>query len=103
MAELTTKQQYWSEQLRLADSFEGSVAEYAQSQNIPVKKLYRWRNYFSKISTTKDKAKSAFTQVVNSSIPESCLKLSLGNTLLEFARLPNPQWLAEFIAQSNVS
>jgi len=53
MAELTAKQQYWSEQLKLADSFDGSMSQYAAAENIPVKKLYRWRNYFRKSSTTK--------------------------------------------------
>jgi len=103
MAELTAKQQYWSEQLKLADSFDGSMSQYAAAENIPVKKLYRWRNYFRKSSTTKGNAKPVFTKVVNSSVPQSCLKLILGNTQLEFARLPNPQWLAEVIAQSNTS
>ena len=103
MPELTAKQHYWSNQLKLADSFEGSVAEYAQAQNIPVKKLYRWRNYFRKTATAELKAKPAFTQVLSSSLPDACLKLKLGNTQLEFARLPNPHWLAELIAQSNAS
>jgi len=101
MADLTAKQQYWSEQLKLADSFDGSISQYAEAENIPVKKLYRWRNYFRKISTTKNKSKSVFTQVVSSSTPDSCLKLKQGNSQLDFSRLPNPQWLAEFIAQSN--
>jgi len=48
MAEPTAKQQYWSEQLKLADSFDGSMSQYAAAENIPVKKLYRWRNYFRK-------------------------------------------------------
>jgi transposase-like protein len=101
MPELTVKQQYWAEQLRLADSFDGSVAEYARSQNIEAKKLYRWRNYFRNSSTTKAKTKTTFTQVIGAPTPDSCLKLKLGATQLEFARLPNPQWLAELIAQSN--
>jgi hypothetical protein len=103
MAELTAKQQYWSEQLKLADSFDGSLSQYAAAENIPVKKLYRWRNYFRKASLAENKATPVFTKVVSSSVPDSCLKLQLGNTQLEFARLPNPQWLAEFIAQSNAS
>lgn len=37
MPELTAKQHYWSEHLKRADSFEGFVAECAQSQNIAVK------------------------------------------------------------------
>ena len=101
MVKLTAKQEYWSEQLKLADSFDGSVAQYAQSKNIAVKKLYHWRNYFRKISTTESKAKPVFSKVVSSSPADSCLKLRLGNIQFEFTRLPNPQWLTEFIAQNN--
>ncbi len=103
MPELTSKQRYWAQQLKLADSFDGSMSQYATAENIPAKKLYRWRNYFRKSSAVKDNATPVFTKVVNSSVPECCLKLTVGSMQLEFARLPNPQWLAEFIAQSNVS
>jgi len=103
MPELTTKQHHWSEHLKRADSFEGSVAGYAQSQNIPVKNLYRWRNYFRKTAAAEPKAKPAFAQVMSASPADSSLKLTLGNTQLEFTRLPNPQWLAQLIAMSNSS
>jgi len=99
MPELTTKQHHWSEHLKRADSFEGSVAGYAQSQNIPVKNLYRWRNYFRKTAA----AEPAFAQVISASPADSSLKLTLGNTQLDFTRLPNPQWLAQLIAMSNSS
>ncbi len=101
MVELTAKQQYWTEQLQLADAFDGSMSQYAEANNIAVKKLYRWSNYFRKTSTADHKAKPVFTQVVNSSLSDSCLKLTLDKVRLEFARLPNPQWLAELIAQAN--
>ena len=101
MADLTVKQQYWTEQLQQADFFDGSMVQYAQSKNISVKNLYRWRNYFRKASTAEHKAKSVFTQVVSSPLLDSCLNLKMGNSQLEFTRLPNPQWLAEFIVQSN--
>ena len=103
MLELTAKQQYWSEQLQLADSFDRSMVQYAQAKDLPVNDLYRWRCYFRKSSITEVKTKTTFTQVVSSPLPDSCLKLRLGAMQLEFARLPNPQWLAEFIAQSNAS
>ncbi len=101
MSKLTEKQQYWSEQLSQADSFEGSLAQYAQSQNIPAKTLYRWRSYFRQSSIIEHTSKTVFTQVVNTPISDSCIKLIHGSIQLEFTRLPNPQWLAEFIAQSN--
>jgi|FLOH01.1.fsa_nt_gi hypothetical protein len=101
MPKLTAKQQYWSEQLLQADAFDGTVAEYAQANNIPVKKLYRWRNYFRKTISAEHKAETVFTQVVSSSMPNSSLKVKLGNTALEFIRLPSPQWLAQLILVSS--
>ena len=105
MPELTAKQHYWSEHLKQADAFEGSVAQYAKAQNLPVKSLYRWRNYFNKNTAAKltAEARPAFTQVVSAPPADSPLKLTLGNTQLEFARLPNPQWLVQLIAMSNPS
>jgi len=101
MSKLTEKQQYWSEQLLRAASFEGSVAQYAQAQNIPAQTLYRWRSYFRQPSIIEHNSKTVFTQVINTPISDSCIKLKQGSIQLEFPRLPNPQWLAEFIAQSN--
>lgn len=105
MPELTEKQHYWSEHLKQADAFEGSVAQYAKAQNLPIKSLYRWRNYFNKNTAAKlnVEAKPAFTQVVNAPLADSPLKLTLGNTQLEFTRLPSPQWLVQLIAMGNSS
>ncbi len=98
---LTEKQQYWSEQLLQADSFDGSLAEYAQTQNIPAQTLYRWRSYFKLASTTKRKSKPLFTQVVNTPIPDVCIKLNIDHVQIQFTRLPDPQWLAAFISASD--
>ncbi len=103
MSKLTAKQHYWSEQLKRADSFDGSMLQYVEAENIAVKKLYRWRNYFRKASVTENIAKPVFTQVISSSLPDACLKLTLGTIQFEFARLPNPQWLAELVARSNAA
>lgn len=97
MSKLTAKQQYWSEQLLQADSFDGSLAQYAQAQNIPAQSLYRWRSYFRQTTTTK----TVFTQVVSTPIPSLCLKLNRGNVQLQFTRLPDPRWLAEFVTASD--
>lgn len=101
MSKLTAKQQYWSEQLRQADAFDGSLVQYAQTQNLPVQTLYRWRHYFRPSSRTELNAKPLFTQVVHSPVADACIKLQKGNTQLQFTRLPDPQWLAAFITASD--
>ena len=100
MAKLTEKQQYWSEKLQQADAFNGSLAAYAQTQNIPAQILYRWRSYFRQASTTKREAKPLFTQVVNTSMPDVGIKLSIGHVQIQFTQFPDPQWLAAFISAS---
>lgn len=101
MPKFTAKQQYWSEQLLRADAFDGSLAAYAKTQRISAQTLYRWRSYFKHTTTTTSEAKTIFTQVVNSPIPDACIKLTLGNIHLHFTRLPDPQWLAELISVSD--
>ena len=103
MSKLTAKQKYWSEQLLKAEAFDGSLTQYAQAQNIPVQILYRWRNHFKRSSTVEAKTKPAFTQVVSAPVNDFCVKLQMGNIQLLFARLPDPQWLSEFITASHTS
>ncbi len=103
MPKLTAKQKYWSEQLLLADAFEGSLTQYAQNQNISVQTLYYWRSYFKRSSAIETKTKPAFTQVVSAPGSDVCVRLQMGNIQLHFSRLPAPQWLSEFIAASHAS
>lgn len=103
MPTLTAKQQHWLEQLSLADAYDGSLAEYAQAQNIPVETLYRWRNHFKRSAVSKEKPTRLFTPVVSTSSPDFAVTLQLDHSQLQFARLPNPQWLVEFIALSHPS
>ena len=100
MSTFTDKQQYWSKQLLNADSFDGSLAAYAKTQNIPAQTLYRWRSYFRQRATTTPKAKTVFTRVVDTPMPDACIKLKMGNIQLQFTRLPDPQWLAALISAS---
>ena len=103
MPKLTTKQKYWSEQLRKADAFEGSLAEYAQTQNIPVQTFYYWRSYLKRAADTEPRTKRVFTQVISASVPDFCIKLHVGNIQLQFAQLPDPRWLSEFLAAVHAS
>ena len=52
-ANLTAKQQYWSEHILCAERSGQSLAEYAKAQNIPVQRLYQWRSSLKKMSTTR--------------------------------------------------
>ncbi|MBV1907226.1 MAG: hypothetical protein KUG75_14215 [Pseudomonadales bacterium] len=101
MPAITSKQQYWSEQLQQADAYDGSLAEYAQALNIPAQTLYRWRSYFKQSTAGKDKTKALFTQIITSPTPDACVKLQVGKVRIQFVRLPDPQWLAAFITTSN--
>jgi len=104
MSKLTAKQTYWSEHLLKADTFEGTLSQYAQIQNIPVQSLYRWRNYFKRSSAIKTRTKPKFAQVVvGAPVMDYCVKLQMGSIQLQFARLPDPRWLSEFIAASHAS
>ncbi len=101
MSNVTAKQKYWSEQLLKADAFEGSLGQYAQTQNIPVQTLYYWRSYLKRSSAIETKAKPAFKQVISAPVTDCCVRLQVGNIQLQFARLPDPRWLSEFITASH--
>ena len=100
MAKATAKQTYWSEQLLQAEAFDGSLAKYAQTQNIPIQTLYRWRYYFKGSPVIDPEVKPLFTQVVTSPVSAVCITLQVDNIQLQFAQLPDPQWLAELMAAS---
>ena len=101
MLAITAKQQYWSEQLQLADAYDDSLAEYGQAQNIPVQTLRRWRSYFKQSTASEPKTKALFTQIISSPTPDACVKLQVGKVQMQFTRLPDPQWLAAFNTTSN--
>jgi len=106
MSKITAKQQYWSEHLLQASTFEGTVSEYAQANNIPVQTLYRWRHYFKRTAGAEVKAKPVFTQLVRApviNVSDYCISLQQGNTKIRFAQWPDPQWLVDFIAASHHS
>ena len=103
MSKLTAKQQYWSDQLLKGDAFDGSLSQYAQTQNIPAQTLYRWRNYFKRSSAIETKTKPAFTQVVRAPVTDYCVRLQIGNIQFHFSKLPDPRWLSEFITATHAS
>lgn len=101
MSNTTDKQQYWSDHLRQAEDFDGSLSQYAQSQNLTVKSLYRWRHYFKQSPKPEPLEKALFAQVIQAPAIEHCLTLKVGEAALQFTRWPDPQWLANFIRSSD--
>ena len=98
---LTSKQQYWTEQLQKADAFNGSVADYAKSQGLKVQDFYRWRHFFNQQCITEQTTNTIFTQVVSTTTASApSVTLSSGDMQLHFGRLPDPRWLAQFLALS---
>jgi hypothetical protein len=52
MAGLTKKQTYWKAHLEAADSFEGSLADYARTHDLSAKKLYGYKTRIRKREET---------------------------------------------------
>lgn len=98
MPTLTAKQQYWAEHLQQADSFDGSLAEYARMQGVSAQHLYQWRNILRKREITQVASETVFTEVTRSGFDGSSLTLQLGNAQMTFQSLPDTQWLANLIA-----
>jgi hypothetical protein len=48
MAGLTKKQTYWKAHLEAAESFEGSLADYARTHDLSAKKLYGYKTRIRK-------------------------------------------------------
>jgi hypothetical protein len=40
---ITERQQYWLDHIRAADAFDGSIADYARSEDLKPKELYSWK------------------------------------------------------------
>lgn len=100
MPTLTTKQQYWSNQLQQADAFDGTIADYARHTEIPAKTLYQWRGILRQRSADRT-SKPAFTEVVREATMKPVtglgLSLQLGTAQLQFHSMPDPAWLAQLI------
>ncbi len=46
---LTSKQQYWLRHVTAADASDSSMAQYAQSKQLSVRKLYHWKSQLMKL------------------------------------------------------
>lgn len=103
---LTKKQQYWSEILESADRSDLSLAEFARQNQIVANDLYRWRSQLKKAAQPTDRPSTpptSFTQVVASYPAAVSLSIHLPQAQLQFATLPPPEWLAQWLRHQGVS
>lgn len=102
--QLTPKQQHWSEILESADNSGLSLVEFAKANQLNAQSLYRWRNQLKKNTLETSESVTQFSQVVAtsySSMPSMSIKLH--NVQLQFNELPNPEWLARFLAHQGLA
>jgi len=45
---ITERQQYWLDHIRAAESFDGSIADYARSAGLKPKELYSWKGILAR-------------------------------------------------------
>ena len=102
---LTTKQQYWTDHLERAESFDGSLADYARAEGLAVQSLYRWRHSLNRFTDESiSQEKTTFTQVISTALSQPMsLTLVIGHTQLRFNRLPDAAWLAQLISATHRS
>lgn len=99
---LTSKQQFWSEQLERADQSGLSLSDFAKAQNIPVQKLYQWRSTLRKKTTVQTVCEEIqFAEVSTSGFAPPLLSLHLGDVTLQFGHLPDYQWLGALLNRVN--
>ena len=47
-ATITERQQHWLNHIKAADSFDGSVADYARAEGLTPKELYQWKTILTR-------------------------------------------------------
>jgi len=103
MPKITAKQQYWAEQLKQADAFDDSLAEFANQRGIAPQSLYRWRNALQNRelnSVVNEHVQFAKVErpTVQTERSTSSLTVQIGPAQLVFSQLPDTKWLNELIA-----
>lgn len=102
--QLTAKQQHWSEILESAENSGLSLVEFAKANQLEPQSLYRWRNQLKKSSIETTETLTQFSQVVATSYSAMpSMSIELHNAQLHFNELPNPEWLARFLAQRELA
>jgi len=92
-AKLTEKRRFWQQHVHQAQSHSGSLANYAQQQQLNVNTLYYWVSVFK---TTKPSCETVGFSAVRVSSSAAQYSLQLPSRLtLQFSVLPDPQWLSD--------
>lgn len=95
---ITERQQYWLNHIRAAETFDGSIADYARSEGLKPKRLYSWKGILTRRGLMGDEAASenygGFVHVIAPARPLGTDSMNasawLGNLLLM-------QWLRSAI------
>lgn len=84
---ITEPQQYWLGQIRAANAFEGSVADYARAEGLTPKELYQWKTILTRRGLLPGKKiRSDFVPVATTPVRSSVVSLLLPNGVrLEFS------------------
>ena len=56
---ITERQQHWLDHIQAAETFDGSIADYARSEGLKPKELYQWKTLLSKRGLLNDAAAAA--------------------------------------------
>lgn len=106
MEPLTEKQKFWQQHVLQAQSFDGSLADYARQQKLNASSLYYWIGVFNRATRTTQApvAATSFSVVrVASPAPAHCQIHLPSRVMLQCSALPDPQWLAELCRQLDVA
>lgn len=99
-AKLTEKRRFWQQHVLQAQSHSGSLANYAQQQQLNVNTLYYWVSVFK---TTKPSCELVGFSAVRVSSPAAQYSLQLSSRVtLHCSVLPDSQWLADVCRRLDV-
>lgn len=77
---ITERQQYWLDQIRAANAFEGSIADYARAEGLTPKELYQWKTILTRRGLLPaKKIRSDFVPVATKPVRSGVVSLVLPN------------------------
>jgi len=77
---ITERQQHWLNHIKAADSFDGSVADYARAEGLTPKELYQWKTVLTRRGLLPGKKiRSDFVAVATTPVRSSVVSLLLFN------------------------
>jgi len=79
-ATITERQQHWLDHIKAADSFDGSVADYARAEGLTPKELYQWKTILTRRGLLPaKKIRSDFVPVATRPVRSGVVSLVLPN------------------------